>query len=103
VPSSCEGAVAEHREQDIGPASGEGDEGLVVPLPVSDLPVVIGARSGVAEGDARKPYTAASTVPTAHGLAAEAVGEPADERDDVREIPDSGCTDFRMRKPHLEA
>jgi len=43
-----------------------------VPLPVSDLPVVIGARSGVAEGDATKPYT----VPTAHGLAARRSASP---------------------------
>ena len=38
-----EGSVAEHREQHVGSASGEGDECLVVALPLCDLAVVVGA------------------------------------------------------------
>ena len=38
-----EGAVAEHGVEDVGSASGEGDEGLVVTLALGDLPVVVGA------------------------------------------------------------
>lgn len=38
-----EGTVAEHGEQDVGAASGESDEGLVVTGALGDLAVVVGA------------------------------------------------------------
>ena len=50
ISSSCrcgwglvEGAVAEHGEQDVDPASGKGDEGCDVVFPLAALPVVVGA------------------------------------------------------------
>ena len=45
-----EGAVTEHREQDVGAASCEGDECLVVAFALGDLAVVVGAGFGVVEG-----------------------------------------------------
>jgi hypothetical protein len=36
-----ERAVAEHREEDVAAAPGEGDEGLVVPFALGALPVVV--------------------------------------------------------------
>lgn len=55
-----EGAVAEHGEQDVGSASGEGDEGLVVSFALGHLAVVAGAGFGVAErrecGEEHRPF-----------------------------------------------
>ena len=42
------GSVAEHGVEDVGAASSQCDEGLVVALALSDLAVVVGARFGVA-------------------------------------------------------
>ncbi len=42
-PGLVEGAVAEHGEQDVDPASGQAEEGLGVPLALVDLLVVVGA------------------------------------------------------------
>ena len=38
-----EGAVAEHGVEDVGSASGEGDEGLIVARALRHLAVVVGA------------------------------------------------------------
>lgn len=43
-----EGAVAEHGEEDVGPAPGEAEEGLGVVLALADLLVVVGAGAGSA-------------------------------------------------------
>ena len=48
-----EGSVAEHGEEDVAPASGEGDEGLVVAFALGNFAVVVGARDGVAKGGER--------------------------------------------------
>jgi hypothetical protein len=45
-----EGAVAEHREQDVGPAAGEAEQSLGVVLSLGDLFVVVGSGGGVAQG-----------------------------------------------------
>ncbi len=37
-----EGAVAHHGVEDVAASSGEGEQGLVVLLPLGDLPVVVG-------------------------------------------------------------
>lgn len=42
-----EGAVLEHGEQDVGSASSEGDDGLVVVFSFSAFLVVVGLRGGV--------------------------------------------------------
>ena len=44
-----EGAVAEHGVEDVGAASGECDECLVVAFALGDLAVVVGAGLGVSE------------------------------------------------------
>lgn len=48
-----EGAVAEHREQDVGLASGEAEQGLGVGFALADLLVVVGAGCRVAQGRER--------------------------------------------------
>ena len=45
-----EGAVAEHGEQDVAAAPGEGDEGLVVPFALGAFAVVVGPGHGVVQG-----------------------------------------------------
>lgn len=47
--SLIEGAVAEHGVEDVGTASGEGEECLVVAFALADLAVVVDAGFGVAE------------------------------------------------------
>ena len=42
-------SVAEHCEQDVASASGEGYEGLVVASALGDLAVVVGSRDRVAQ------------------------------------------------------
>ena len=49
-----EGAVAEHGEEDVAPAPGEGDEGLVVAFALGDFAVVVGPGDGVAKGGERE-------------------------------------------------
>ena len=50
VAGVIEGAVAEHRVEDVDAASSQGDERLVVTFALGDLAVVVGAGGGVAEG-----------------------------------------------------
>jgi len=45
-----DGAVTEHGIKNVTAASGQGDEGLVVAFSLRDLPVIVGARDGVAQG-----------------------------------------------------
>ena len=45
-----EGSVAEHGEEDVAAASGEGDEGLVVALAFGAFAVVVGPRRRVVQG-----------------------------------------------------
>ncbi len=47
---SVEGAVAEHREEDVGPPSGEAEQSLGVVLALGDFLVVVGPRCRVAQG-----------------------------------------------------
>lgn len=47
-PGFVEGAVSEHREEYVGSASSEGDDGLIVALSFGPFLVVVGARCGVA-------------------------------------------------------
>ena len=48
-----EGAVAEHREEHVGSASGEAEESLGVVLSLGDLLVVVGPGCRVAQGGER--------------------------------------------------
>jgi hypothetical protein len=55
-----EGAVAEHREEDVAASSGESDEGLVVAFALGYRAVVIGAGDRVAQrrerGEEQRPF-----------------------------------------------
>jgi hypothetical protein len=42
-------AVAEHGEQDVDTAAGQADQGSVVPLALSSLPVVVGAAGRIGQ------------------------------------------------------
>lgn len=62
-----EGAVTQHREQDVGPLAGQGDDRLVVVFALGAFPVVVGPRRGVVQrGEGReeqRPFE--PLVPTA--------------------------------------
>src|SRR5699024_11276216 len=47
-PRFVEGAVSEHGEQDVGSASGQSDDGLVVAFAFGSFLVVVRAGSGIA-------------------------------------------------------
>lgn len=45
-----EGSVTEHREEDVGPAPGEAEQGQGAVIALGDLPVAVGPRCRVAQG-----------------------------------------------------
>src|SRR5690606_17190997 len=69
---AVERPVAEHGEQDVATAAPEGEEGLVVTLPLVDLTGVVGSGGGVAKrGEGRQEHRALELlIPASRGVLA---------------------------------